>query len=131
MKVFMSFTGNISTDQNEVKALLGADFGCIYDSPTNTYNKEILDAYDGSNIGNLIVQLKSKGVDTIITSNMPLLTFSLCLEMGMLIYKAAEGSASENIHLLKSNQLKYFTAMDTIVQDDCMGACSKCSSACS
>lgn len=131
MKMFLPITGTITPDESKVSSMLSADYGCIYNSDDKGFNLQP-HTYDINNIGNLCVQLKSKGITTIITESMPLLTYLLCLEMGLKIFKAKKTlSLQDNIRFQELGQLEIFSAKDTRIDGDCMGACSGCKSTCS
>ncbi|MBS2098753.1 hypothetical protein [Carboxylicivirga linearis] len=129
MKVFLPMTGTSKPEESTVGPLISADFGCIYNDEDKAYMVEP-HSYDIGNIGNLCVQLKARGVKTIITEGMPLLTYLMCMDMGLTVYKAKKASPVENILLQEKDELAIFTAKDTVVKGDCMGACSSCSSNC-
>nr|WP_321453955.1 hypothetical protein [uncultured Carboxylicivirga sp.] len=129
MKVFLPMTGTNAPEESTVGPLISADFGCIYNDENKAFVVEP-HSYDIGNIGNLCVQLKAQGVKTIITEGMPLLTYLMCMDMGLTIYKAKRGSAADNIRMQEADELALFTAKDTVVKGDCMGSCSSCSSHC-
>jgi len=96
------------------------DFACIYDKDESTYQwieKKDLSIKEG----NLSIQLKLKGIYTIITSEIELLTLSLFNDLGLKVYKSNTGSVEENIKLFESNQLKLFTlkTANGIINCDC------------
>ena len=122
-------TGTSKPEESTVGPLISADFGCIYNDEDKAYMVEP-HSYDIGNIGNLCVQLKARGVKTIITEGMPLLTYLMCMDMGLTVYKAKKASPVENILMQEKDELAIFTAKDTVVKGDCMGACSSCSSNC-
>lgn len=122
-------TGTSKPEKSTVGPLISADFGCIYNDEDKAYMVEP-HSYDIGNIGNLCVQLKARGVKTIITEGMPLLTYLMCMDMGLTVYKAKKASPVENILMQEKDELAIFTAKDTVVKGDCMGACSSCSSNC-
>ncbi len=130
MKVFMPIITATVPEESHVGAMLNANFGCIYSADKKEFDVQP-HSYDMNTIGNLLVGLKSKGINTIITNGMPLLSYMLCLEMGFNILKSKSCSAKENIELAEMEKLDFFTAQDTRVDNDCMGSCSSCSSHCS
>ncbi len=131
MKVFIPVTGAAPLYEYSVSSMLSAEFGCVYNSKEKDFQIQE-HSYDINSIGNLCVQLKAKGITTIITEAMPLLTYLMCLDMGLKVFKAKKSvSAQDNIKLKEMDLLHEFTAKDTVVDGDCMGACSRCSSTCS
>jgi predicted Fe-Mo cluster-binding NifX family protein len=116
----------IDNDQNKNSIAQGfhkTDFVCIYDSVENSYHwhkKSDISKKDG----NLCIQLKIKGIYTIITNEIELMTLSLFTDIGLKVYKSDGTNLVENIKLFESNQLKPFTLKTAlgVINCDCSGS---------
>lgn len=94
------------------------DFVCIYNSSDESY-KWLEKKSISKKEGNLCVELRRRGILTIITSNIELMSLALYTELGLKVYKAKGESVEENIKLFFSNQLEPFTYKNAIGVIDC------------
>jgi predicted Fe-Mo cluster-binding NifX family protein len=116
----------IDIDQGKstiAKGFHNTEFACIYDSIENSYQwlkKKDICKKDG----NLSIQLKLKGIYTIISSDIELMAFSLFNEMGLKVYKSIGTNLEENIKLFEANQLNLFTLKTAmgVINCDCSGS---------
>ena len=115
------------TDNMEAKDILAPGFHnteyvCIYESDNDSYKwfkkKDI-----SKKEGNLSIELKRKGIYTIITSQIELMTLVLFNEMGLKVYKAKSTSIIENIKFFHNHQLELFTPKSAIGVLDCVSSC--------
>ncbi len=120
MKIIIPVTDNSEGNSIIVSGFHNTNFVCIYDSTANNYQwfnkKEI-----SINEGNLSIQLKLKGISTIITSEIELMTLSLFNDVGLKVYKSETDSIEENIKLFELNQLTLFPVKSAIgvISCDC------------
>ncbi|MDB4335064.1 NifB/NifX family molybdenum-iron cluster-binding protein, partial [bacterium] len=106
------------------------EYACIYDCDSHTY--EWLATNDiTQKPGNLSIELKRKGVKTIVSSSMPLMALGLFIESGFTVYKASSDNLNENIQLFEAQKLDTFTTQHADEMKGCSSnACSSCSSTC-
>ena len=116
------------TDDSQGKNIIATgfhntNFVCIYDSEEKNYqwlNKNEISV----NEGNLCLQLKLRGISTIITSEIELMTLSLFTDVGLKVYKSNAGSVEQNIKLFELDQLNPFSFKSAIgvINCDCKGS---------
>ena len=123
MKIIIPVIDNEQGKNLLAQGFHNTDYVCVYDSDEITF--QWLEKKDISlKEGNLCIQLKLKGIHTIITSEIELMTLSLFTDSGLKIYKTEVGSVEENIKLFEANQLKLFTSKTAIgiINCDCSGS---------
>jgi predicted Fe-Mo cluster-binding NifX family protein len=103
--------------------LHNTNFVCIYDTVEKNYqwlNKKEISIKDG----NMCLNLKLKGILTIITSEIELMSLSLFIDAGLKVYKTKADNVEENIKMFESNQLTLFNlkAAIGIINCDCKGS---------
>ena len=114
-------------DNMESKDILAPDFHnteyvCIYESDNNSY-RWLKKTDISKKEGNLSIELKRKGIYTIITSQIELMTLALFNDVGLKVYKAKSTSIVENIKLFHNHQLELFTPKSAIGVLDCVSSC--------
>ena len=123
MKIIIPVKDNCEDNSIITSGFHNTNFVCIYDNIEKNYlwitKKEI-----SINEGNLCIQLKLRGISTIITSEIELMSLSLFNEVGLIVYKSEAGSIEENIKLFESNQLTLFPVKSAIgvISCDCKGS---------
>lgn len=128
MKVILPVIDN-GTDKHIVAGSFhNANFVCIYDLETKQYEwsptKEITESF-----GNLSVELKRKGIHTVISNYVPMMALRLFVESGLRVFRAKSGKVGDNIKMLMDGQLDSFTfSMAAATGGGCSSSCSSCSS---
>jgi predicted Fe-Mo cluster-binding NifX family protein len=123
MKIIIPVTENSQGKRIIANGFHNTNYVCIYDSTEKNYQwfdkKEI-----SNNEGNLSLQIKLKGISTIITNEIELMTLSLFTDVGLKVYQSKAGSIEENIKLFESNQLTPFTLNKAIgvINCNCKGS---------
>jgi predicted Fe-Mo cluster-binding NifX family protein len=128
MKVLIPVIDNRSAKFVLADGLHNADYACIYDSDYHTYEWVATDSisYDP---GNLSLELKRKGIYTVISKQMSLMAMGLFAESGLTVLKASSPNVNENIDLFVRSELKPLT-IQSVLASSCHGSCSSCSSTC-
>ena len=130
MKVILPVVDMDESKNNIAASFHKADFVCVYDSETNNY-----DWFDAAEIsskpGNLSLELKRRGIYTVISKFMPLLAYNLFSESGLKIFRAMSDDVQENVNLFMDNKLMTFTGQSATELSNCNGSCNSCSSSCS
>ena len=103
---------------------------CIYDQ--NTSENNILPISQLiRNAGNISLELKSNGIDTVISSNMSFLSLSLLLDSEFKVFQAKGGDPADNFQLFLKDQLEPYNRFNALRSFGCSPlACSSCTSEC-
>lgn len=129
MKVIIPVEDNSGAKDKVAEGFHNAKYACIYDCESKTF--EWLATSDiAAKAGNLSIELKRKGIQTVISDSMPLMALGLFIESGFKVYKAGSNSVDENIELFLANKLASFSAAFASVDSGCSSSCSTCSSSC-
>jgi predicted Fe-Mo cluster-binding NifX family protein len=133
MNIIIPVTDNQSGKDIIAESFHNADYVCIYDSTDQTY--EWVATKDISiKAGNLSLELKRKGIYTVITSQMMPMALALFIESGFKVYKAQGNSVKENVKLYHDSLLAQFTFHseldDTEPESGCNSSCGSCHSSC-
>jgi predicted Fe-Mo cluster-binding NifX family protein len=129
MNIIIPVSDNKVAKDTIAKGFHNSEFACIYNNIDKTY--EWVETKQLSSIeGNLSIDLKRKGIYTVISSHMQLMSLGLFTESGIKVYKAKGSSVVENIKLFNENNLELFTAQAALGGMNCCSSCSSCSSSC-
>ena len=129
MKIIIPVTDNDSLKDTIAQGFHNAGYVCIYDCTNNTY--EWMATKDISEqAGNLSLELKRKGIFSVISNYMSLMALGLFTESGLKVYKAESESVQENIKLFLENKLPLLTTQSILGMSACIGSCNSCGSTC-
>jgi predicted Fe-Mo cluster-binding NifX family protein len=104
------------------------DVMCIYNTETDAVKQ--IDAADLTQYsGNIVDELKRRGVDSIITSQMSFMAYGLFVDGGFIIYESEGDDVYQNIELFKKRELRLFTPQAAF-RNSCSASCGDCSSTC-
>jgi predicted Fe-Mo cluster-binding NifX family protein len=127
MKIIIPVTEIENKNNVRVRGLHNAEYLCIYDCEERSYEWYLTEEIS-KKPGNLSIELRRKGIDTIISRDMPIMALGLFVESGFKILQAQSESVDENIDLFSKNELKPFTALTALMSTACTSSCSSCSS---
>lgn len=128
MKIMIP-VNNVSEGKYDIaKGFINSDVACVYDCKNKTYewlnNNEL-----SANVGNLSLELKRRGIYTIISSHISIMALGLFVESGMNVYKAHGTDVLENIKLYEADQLETFTSALSMKHNGCSPvSCASCAS---
>lgn len=123
MKVIIPVVNNENEKNSIADGFHNTECACIYNSDDDS-SEWVLLSDICKNIGNLSVELKRKGINSIINDQMPLMFLRLCIDMGLRVYRAASESVDENVQLFNKQQLKPFPISATMEMSGCSTLCS-------
>ena len=130
MKIIFPVEGISEKDKSIVGSFHNTDFACIYSISDGSYEwiatKEL-----SKEEGNLSVELKRKGIQTIICKSMQPMAFHLFSESGFILLQAQVNSVPENVNLFFKNGLAHFSIESIFESIACVGSCNSCASSCS
>ncbi|MDW7694862.1 hypothetical protein R9C00_08915 [Flammeovirgaceae bacterium SG7u.111] len=130
MKVIIPVVENKNTSHLTVDEFRNASKACIYDCATKTRDLVSIDQLI-KNAGNLTVELKAKGIHTVISPNMSFFSLSLFLDSELKVFKAKGLNLEDNIQLYVENQLEPYNRYAGFGVPGCSpSACSSCASDC-
>ena len=126
MKILIPAESTTQLENSKVHTLDHSDYACIYDSDLNSF--EFITMKSISNkIGNLSVEMKHQGIESVICDNLPKLATELFTLMGIKIYQSSSETIAGNIDMFLSNSLNQINASTGCTSS----ACASCPSACS
>lgn len=129
MKVLLPVQ-NISDAKHSIAdGFHNSEFVCIYNCKDKSFEWLPIAAIT-KKPGNLSLELKRKGITSVISNSMPFMALSLFMESGLSIFKANGISVDENIQLFLNNKLTVLSSKDTSMPSGCSSSCSSCSSSC-
>ena len=129
MKIIIPIIDNNRSKDNIAQGFHNAGYVCIYDCSSNTYEWLTINEL-APNAGNLSLELKRRGIFTVISGYMSLMALGLFTESGLKVYKAESDSVQENIKLFLENKLPPLTTQSILGMSACIGSCNSCGSSC-
>lgn len=130
MKVLLPLENAGDNTESIVQHLDNSDYACIYDIEQDSYEFVTMNSISAK-MGNLCVELKRKGIDTMICSSIPSLALELFNLLGIKTLQATKNSVKENIRAFTDNALMPISGSSGLQMDGCASSsCSSCSSAC-
>lgn len=129
MKVIIPVLDNEAAKNELAPDFSATDHVCIYDCENESLTWVSTTAIS-RNGGNLSLELKRKGIHSVISSQMPLMVLGLFVESGLKVYKAQGTDLFENIKLFQKNFLQSFTSSMSMELSSCAGSCSSCGTIC-
>ena len=126
MKVIIPITDCKCSESPRVDEFKNASLACIYDC--NTKTSEMVPIKDLiRNAGNLTLELKSKGIFTVISPRMSYMSLSLFLDSQLQVFKSQGANLEDNIQMYLDNQLEPFNIFAGVGSSGCSpSACSSC-----
>lgn len=106
-----------------------SDYVCIYDNEENSY-KWMTTSELSEKPGNLSLELKRKGIFTVISNYMSVMALGLFIESGIKVLKAQSDNLQVNIGLFNTGMLMPFTVESAMGMTSCSGSCSSCDTTC-
>ncbi len=129
MKVIIPVTNNQDLKEEVAYSFHNSEYVCVFNAEEKTY--EWLNTNEISEkTGNLSVELKRKGIYTVISNQMPLMALGLFIESGIKVLKAKSVSLKENIELYLNNKLQPMPFGYSPDYVGCSTSCSSCKSSC-
>lgn len=126
MKVIIPVVEDQQTKDLKVDEFRSASKAYIYDCDTKATTLVPFEQLI-NNLGNLTLELKSKGIYTVISSRMSFLSLSLFLDSQLMVLKAKSSDLEENLQLYLGNQLEPFNQFAGYGAPGCSpAACSSC-----
>lgn len=126
MKVIIPVSEDVKTSHLRVDEFRFASKAYIFDCDTNSNDLVPLDQLI-KDAGNLTLELKSKGIFTVISPNMSYMSLSLFLDSQLQVYKANGLNLQENIQLYLNDQLEPYNKFSTFGAGGCTPtACGSC-----
>ncbi len=131
MKVILPVVNDSDAKKDLAEGFHNAACVCIYDCDTNNY-QWLLTSQLASKPGNLSLELKRRGISTIIAGSMSLMALGLFTEGGFFVYKSNGDDLYENIQMCLAEKLEPFTlqSVDELKNNCSSTACKSCSSSC-
>ncbi len=126
MKVIIPVVENKETSHLIVDEFRNANMACVFDRATQSNDVVPIEQIIKS-AGNLTLELRSKGIDTVISTNMSFLSLSLLLDSEFKVYQARGNDPESNIQLFLQNQLEPFNRLHALRSFGCSpNACGSC-----
>lgn len=131
MNIIIPIVDNEKSKDFIAKGFHNTSYACIFNRRNNTFKslaiKDISTLTD-----NLSLALKHHEIYTVITNQMPQLTFNLFRESGIAIYKAKGKSVTENIQLFLKDELDSFVVEKRFLTSSCSSSCNigSCNTSC-
>lgn len=125
MKVIIPILDNESNKDTVASGFHNAEYACIYDCGEKT--SEWVSFSDLiKNAGNLTVELKTKGIYTVIAPFIPIMALGLFIDSNFKVYKATGKSVTKNIDMYLDNKLLPYTPQMVAGGLSCSSSCSSC-----
>lgn len=130
MKVILPVIDDDKSKNDVAAGFHNSDYVCIYDSEKDTYEWAHT-AEITQQVGNLSIELKRKGIQTIISNQLPMMALSLFIDSGLEVFQAMSKKVNENIDMLLKDKLPSFTMRSATPPTGCSSsACASCHSDC-
>ena len=130
MKVIIPVVEDKEAARLTVGEFRNASKAYIYDCETKSTDLVPFDDLI-KNVGNLTLELKSKGIFTVISPKMSFMSLSLFLDSQLKVFRAQGLNLEDNLQLYLNNQLEPFNKFSTFGAPGCSpSACGSCSTDC-
>ena len=129
MKIIIPVSAIDDKENSEVKGFHNTEYVCVYNCISETYewlSKTTITEKEG----NMSIELKRRGVSTIISKEMPLMALALFTESGFKVLKSKSENVKGNIELYYQNKLEPFTFQSPDIYSSCGNTCGTCNSSC-
>ena len=127
MRVMLPVTDRETERAKIAHGFHSARFVCIYDSEMKSFEcretKKI-----STNPGNLTLELKRMGINTIISGYLPPMVLQIFTRNGLSVFKARGNNVNKNIDFFTHGQLESFTSQAARELWRCESGCHSCSS---
>lgn len=129
MKIMLPVLNDCEGKMKLAEGFHNAQKVCIYDSKKDIY-EWISTKKINANIGEFSVELKQRGIESVISCTMQPVVLRIFSQNGLQVFKAEGNNLEQNIASFQNDKLNSFSTEETKTIMGCGSSCNSCSSTC-